>query len=310
MGAIQNIVNELRRRGVVVHEWSGWQNRGNGGVKDLDVKGIILHHTGSGYGSAYPELVSSSQPWANGGALCNFSGNADGSLTVIAAGLTYHAGGGYGPNQGPLAPYANNRNYHTVGLEIVYPGTTPMTIAQYRTSVALSRVVVDLYAGGNAEYVRAHAEVNGRGYQGKWDPGKGVGTEHIDMNAFRNAVRDWSNDMQANEYIKWYDGTDSDFVTTMKYLQSAVQDLYTKFNMPVLDSGGKAYKISGFDLLRTVDINGIKLDQLLARSVADVDEEALADALAARGIGGASPAQVKQALADVLRQGTDSQAGS
>ncbi len=207
MGAIQNIVNELRRRGVVVHEWSGWQNRGNG-TKDLDVKGIILHHTGSAYGSAYPELVSSSQPWAGGGALCNFAGNADGSLTVIAAGLTYHAGGGYGPNQGPLAPYANNRNYYTVGLEIVYPGTKPMTSAQYETAVTLSRVVVDLYAGGDAEYVRAHAEVNGRGYEGKWDPGLGVGTQTIDMNAFRQAVRNWTpeDDVNLDDSVKTPDG--------------------------------------------------------------------------------------------------------
>ncbi|MFI9817566.1 N-acetylmuramoyl-L-alanine amidase [Saccharothrix variisporea] len=38
-------------------------------------------------------------------------------------------------------------------------------------------------------------------------------------------------------------------------------------------------------------------------TVADVDEQALADALAARGIGGASPAEVKAALAEVLRRG-------
>lgn len=191
MGAIQRIVDELRRRGVTVHEWPGWQSRGNG-TTDLNVKGIILHHTGSAYGFAYPELVESSQAWADGGALCNFAGNEDGSLTVIAAGLAYHAGGGYGPNQGPLAPYANNRNYYTVGLEIVYPGSKAMRQAQYDTAVALSRVVVDLFAGGNAEYARAHAEVNGIGYEGKWDPGRGVGTEFIDMGAFRNAVWNWT----------------------------------------------------------------------------------------------------------------------
>lgn len=309
MGAIQNIVNELRRRGVVVHEWSGWQNRGNG-TKDLDVKGIILHHTGSGYGSAYPELVSSSQPWAGGGALCNFAGNSDGSLTVIAAGLAYHAGGGYGPNQGPLAPYANNRNYYTVGLEIVYPGSQPMTSEQYSTAVILSRVVVDLYAGGNAEYVRAHAEVNGRGYQGKWDPGRGVGTEHIDMNAFRNAVRNWSNDMQANEPVKWYDGTNSDYISTIRYMQSAIQHLYELYTKQLIDSAGKTYKMSVVDLLRLIDFNGIKLDTLVARDVADIDEEALAEALAAEGVGGATPAQVKQALIEVLRKGTDPDVGS
>lgn len=41
------------------------------------------------------------------------------------------------------------------------------------------------------------------------------------------------------------------------------------------------------------------------RPVTEVDEDALAEALAARGVGGASPAQVKAALIDVLRSGTD-----
>jgi hypothetical protein len=249
MGAIQNIVNELRRRGVVVHEWSGWQNRGNG-PKDLDVKGIILHHTGSNYGSAYPELVSSSQPWANGGALCNFSGNSDGSLTVIAAGLTYHAGGGYGPNQGPLAPYANNRNYHTVGLEIVYPGSKPMTYEQYVTAVILSRVVVDMYAGGNADYVRAHAEVNGRGYQGKWDPGKGVGTEHIDMDAFRNAVR--------NGRAPGGGGT-GDFLMALsaeqqQYIYDSLVDIRTDLTIPYTSTGVSTGNVVKYLYEAVVDI--------------------------------------------------------
>lgn len=208
MGAVQMIVDECRKRGIVVHEWDGWKTRGNGGVLDLDVEGIILHHTGSGYGSAYPELVSSKQPWAGGGALCNFSGNADGSLTVIAAGLAYHAGGGFGPNQGPLAAFANDRNRRTVGLEIVYPGTQAMKSAQYSTAVALSRVVVDLFQNGNAEYVRAHAEVNGKGYEGKWDPGSGNGSETIDMNAFRTAVRNWTggDDVELDDSVKTTDG--------------------------------------------------------------------------------------------------------
>lgn len=188
MGAVRNLVNELRNRGVVVHEWSNWDGRGNQGVFQLSPKGAIIHHTGTDYGYAFPGLVSSTRPDLKGGVLANFSGNVDGSLTVLASGLTWHAGGGFGPSQGPLAPYANNRNYYTLGLEIVYPGSTPMTDAQYHTALKFSRAVADMFAGGDLEYVRGHSEVNGRGYAGKWDPGHKPGTA-IDMNQFRTDAR-------------------------------------------------------------------------------------------------------------------------
>lgn len=186
MGAVRRLVDELRRRGLTVHEWSGWDVRGNAGITHIDPRGGIVHHTASNYGSAYPELVSSSQPWANKGALCNFAGNADGSLTVIASGLTYHAGKGAGPSLGPLTAYRYNLNYFTVGLEIVYPGVTPMTTAQYRTAQVWSKTVADLFGGGNIECVRAHAETNGiaPGGDRKWDPGQAEG-KTINMAAFR-----------------------------------------------------------------------------------------------------------------------------
>ena len=91
-------------------------------------------------------------------------------------------------DQGPLAPYASNRNYYTVGLEIVYPGNKPMTDAQYSTAKVFAKTVADLFANGNIEVVRGHGEVNGRGYEGKWDPGYAPGTM-IDMNAFRAEAR-------------------------------------------------------------------------------------------------------------------------
>lgn len=184
MSDVQDLVNELRARGVTVHEWSGWYGRGNENKPQIDIRGAIIHHTGSAYGSAYKGLAESTQDWAYGRALCNFAGNSDGSLTVIASGLAWHAGGGYGPSQGPLAPYASNRNYYTVGLEIVYPGNSPMTPEQYATAKKFGRTVADLFADGNIEVVRGHGEVNGKGYEGKWDPGWSPGLM-IDMNAFR-----------------------------------------------------------------------------------------------------------------------------
>lgn len=186
MGAVRKLVDELRRRGVTVHEWSGWDGRGNEGVAQIDPKGAILHHTATGYGSAFAGLVSSTRPDLYGGALCNFSGNADGSVTVIASGLAWHAGAGAGPSLGPLAPYRSRMNYYTVGLEIVYPGDKPMTDAQMKTAKVFAKAVADLFGGGNIEVVRAHAETNGNapGGDGKWDPGFGPG-QTIDMTKLR-----------------------------------------------------------------------------------------------------------------------------
>jgi hypothetical protein len=189
MGAVRDLVDLLRERGITVHEWAGWDGRGNEGVSQISPRGAILHHTGSGYGSAYAELVNSNQGWAKGGCLANFSGNSDGSLTVLASGLAWHAGGGAGPSEGPLAPFRNNRNYYTVGLEIVYPGKSPMTDEQFATTLVFSKAVADLFCGGNLEFVRAHHEVNGRGYEGKPDPGIGVDERGsiipLDMTTFR-----------------------------------------------------------------------------------------------------------------------------
>jgi hypothetical protein len=184
MGDVAHLVNRLRAVGVQVNEWQGWDGRGMENTPQIDIRGAIIHHTGTAYGYAFPGLVSSTRPDMLGATLCNFAGNSDGSLTVIASGLAWHAGGGFGPNQGPLAPYANNRNYYTVGLEIVYPGSQPMTDAQYRTALAFGKVVADTFCGGNLECIRGHYEVNGRGYQGKWDPGYAPGT-NISMEGFR-----------------------------------------------------------------------------------------------------------------------------
>lgn len=188
MGDVRRLVEALRAAGITVHEWAGWDGRGNQNTPQIQIKGAIIHHTGTAYGFAFPGLVSSTRPDLYGGLLCNFAGNSDGSLTVTGSGLAWHAGGGYGPNQGPLAPYANNRNYYTVGLEIVYPGSSPMTDAQYQTALKFAKVVADMFCGGNLEYIRGHYEVNGKGYNGKWDPGYKPGTP-IDMNLFRSQAR-------------------------------------------------------------------------------------------------------------------------
>ena len=87
MGDVRKLVDALRAAGVTVHEWTGWDGRGNEGVAQIQIKGAILHHTGTAYGSAFAGLVSSTRPDLYGGLLCNFAGNSDGSLTVTGSGL-------------------------------------------------------------------------------------------------------------------------------------------------------------------------------------------------------------------------------
>lgn len=175
-GSVQDAVFRLRQAGVVVHEWGGWAGRGNGSSHDW--RGGIVHHTATAYGSAFPILVDGRSDLS--GPLCNFSGNADGSVTVIADGVANHAGASGGYSMGPL-PVTSNFNRLVMGLEIVYPGTSPMTPEQYHTACIWAKVVANVVAGGNIQVVRAHAETS---VTGKWDPGYAP-SKTIDMGRFR-----------------------------------------------------------------------------------------------------------------------------
>lgn len=176
MSAVSDVIARLRAHGVTVREWPGWSSRTNGQAPAY--RGGIVHHTGSPYGSAYATLADGRPDLA--GPLCNFAGNDDGSLTVVAAGPANHAGASGGRSMGPL-PTTTSFNRFVMGLEIVYPGTSPMREAQYRTACIWARVVADVVGGGNIESVRAHAETS---ITGKWDPGYATGRT-IDMAKFR-----------------------------------------------------------------------------------------------------------------------------
>ncbi len=175
----------LRAAGITVREASGWQSRGNGQTSAYE--GGLVHHTATGYGIAVPgtgpgNLLINGRPDLRG-PLCNYAGNDDGSITVIAAHPANHAGASGGRSMGPL-PVTSLFNRRVLGLEIVYPGTSPMRPAQYRSALVWSKAVADVCGGGNIERVRAHAETS---ITGKWDPGEAPGRT-INMAAFRRAA--------------------------------------------------------------------------------------------------------------------------
>lgn len=181
----QRINEILRAAGIVVHEAPGWQSRGNGHTSAYE--GGLIHHTATGHGMALPGTGTGNLLLKGrkdlSGPLCNYAGNEDGSLTVIAANPANHAGASGGRSMGPL-PRTKQFNKHVLGLEIVYPGDKPMRDAQYRSAVAWARAVVQVCGRGDVQRIRAHAETS---VTGKWDPGEAPGRT-IDMNAFRNAV--------------------------------------------------------------------------------------------------------------------------
>ncbi len=170
----------LRAAGITVHEWPGWEARGNG--QSSAYEGCVVHHTASAFGSTPAVLVDGRKGLS--GPLANYAGNADGSVTVVAAHPANHAGASGGKSMGPL-PVTSLFNKRTLGLEIVYPGTVPMRDAQYRTALIWARVVTDVCGYGDIERARAHAETS---ITGKWDPGYAP-SRTINMAAFRAAAR-------------------------------------------------------------------------------------------------------------------------
>ncbi len=179
------INRRLRAAGIVVHEAPGWQSRGNGYLSNY--AGGIIHHSATAFtnavsGSSVLNMLINGRPELSG-PLCNYAGNEDGTITVVAAGPANHAGSSGGWSMGPL-PVTKLFNPRVLGLEIVYPGTQPMRDAQYRAATVWARVVADVVGGGNIQRIRAHAETS---ITGKWDPGDGP-NRTIDMAAFRAAA--------------------------------------------------------------------------------------------------------------------------
>ena len=225
----QEINAHLRAAGITVREAAGWQDRGNG--QSSAYEGGLVHHTATGFGIAVPgtgqgNLLINGRPDLKG-PLCNYAGNEDGSLTVIAAHPANHAGASGGKSMGPL-PTTTLFNRRVLGLEIVYPGTAPMRAAQYRSALIWARVVADVVGGEDIERVRAHAETS---ITGKWDPGYAEG-KTIDMAAFRRSAKTVSleDDMTPQELFnaRLVDGSyDEEFDHTIVRTAQAAERLFT-----------------------------------------------------------------------------------
>ncbi len=124
-----------RSRGVDVVEMLDWENRGESGR--FSVRGIIQHHDAMGlHNDNVPRYmmqngVDGAQLWVK----------YTGQLYVLAAGLKWHAGSGWGWRNIP----ANGGNAYCVGIECDYSGIGPRPKAIDDTLYVVAGCLVDYY---------------------------------------------------------------------------------------------------------------------------------------------------------------------
>jgi hypothetical protein len=157
----------------------GWSDRGHGDFGDI--WGVLWHHTGNSAATA--ESIRDGRPDL-AGPVSNLHIAADGTVTVVAVGASWHAGEGSYPG----LP-TNNANNRLIGIECSWPTIRPdgtydrgeiwpdaQIISMRDVAAALTNKL-----GYGAERNIGHKEWAGSA-QGKWDPG------NIDMDWFRGEV--------------------------------------------------------------------------------------------------------------------------
>lgn len=163
-----------------VRELPDWKEYGHGDF--LNLWGVMVHHTGNAAETA--ESIRDGRPDLPG-PLSQLHIAQDGTVSVVAAGVSWHAGAGDYPG----IP-TDNANWHLIGIECAWPRDTsigPATQGRERWPdpqiVAMRDTVAAILTrlGFGPDRVIGHKEWAGR-RQGKWDPG------NLDMNWFRNEV--------------------------------------------------------------------------------------------------------------------------
>lgn len=150
-------------------EYPGWRNRGHGDFKDI--RGVMVHHTG---GPASAASIADGRPDL-AGPLSQLHIGRDGTVTLIAAGVAWHAGVGTYPWLPP-----NMGNWHLIGIECEWPygepGINPgnaYTVGWRRPQIIALRntlAAIMLRMRFGVDRIIGHKDYAGSA-QGKWDPG-------------------------------------------------------------------------------------------------------------------------------------------
>lgn len=172
------LADVLRAEGLRVEEYPGWRERGHGDFRDI--RGVMVHHTGSD-GATAASIAHGRADLP--GPLSQLHIARDGTVTVVALGVAWHAGVG----MYPWLP-TNMANWHMIGIECANSGTGVTAPhrrnwpgAQYTALVGCC-AAINRRLGQDAGRTIGHKEYAGRA-QGKWDPGA------IDMDVLRRDIQ-------------------------------------------------------------------------------------------------------------------------
>lgn len=169
---LTDLADACRKSGLPVVEVDGWKGRGHGQMAGVNT--IVCHHTATSAKAAgnYPSLgiVRDGRPGLPG-PLSQLGLGRDGTVYVIAAGVSYHAGETFLTRQD---------NWHAIGIEAEHDGISPWPAAILNAYPTLVAALCEHY-GIPLSNVQGHKEVAkpaGR----KLDP-------NFDMNTFRAEVQ-------------------------------------------------------------------------------------------------------------------------
>ena len=181
------LADALRAEGCRVAEYSGWKSRGRPtSTGSFAPYSVTLHHTGTTTSASNP--CPTLGTCVNGrsdlpGPLAHVVIGYDGTCHVIAAGRANHAGTSTGPGPFP----AGDGNAMSIGFEIDYSGSQPVSSAQGTATIRAAAAVLRHF-GKDASYCVGHKESSD---SGKWDPGRdGSSSPLYDMAQVRRLVTD------------------------------------------------------------------------------------------------------------------------
>jgi hypothetical protein len=301
---LTNLASVLHAAGLNVVEEPGWRTRGHGEM--TSVQTVVCHHTAGPATGELPSLgtVRDGRPGLSG-PLAQLMLGRSGTWYVIAAGLCYHAGVVLRPS------YANE---NAIGVEAEATGVDSWPTLQYDSYARGCAALTKAY-GLRVSDVLGHKEVAsplGR----KSDP-------NFSMSDFRSRVTDYLtveadvpiDDADVKKILTSpidaaYTDEKGDSITVERSLGLAqrwalfgaqgagrVEKAVAVLNAQLAKQGGEVVSVGNAVTALTA-----KVDALLARPAADVDEAALVAALtqagfSAEAIAQANLAAVRAALA-------------
>lgn len=169
---LSNMANALRKHGLTVVEIDGWKSRAFRGQDLQDVRGVLWHHTATGRGAFAHSDAPTLNVCTNGrsdlpGPLCQLMLGRSGTVYVIAAGVSNHAGVGSFTN----IPQ-NMGNHYMIGIEMESSGVAPFdwTDAQKRVAPYLGAALELEYLMGLPAHLRTQIGHSEYSSEGKIDP--------------------------------------------------------------------------------------------------------------------------------------------